>query len=219
MTDDAPSAPEQENTDPKSDPKRTVRNKDEEMFLTSGVHIGTQQKSKDMVPYIFKVRNDGLYVLDVKKSVDRVRTAASMLARYDPDDILMVSTRQYGQRPVELAAKMMGARCFAGRFVPGTLTNPRLPLYIEPKIIVLTDPLTDVQAMKEAVSVGITVVSLCDANNETRFVDLVVPANNKGRRSLATVYWHLTKDYMVASGKIEKEEEFQLSVEDFEARI
>lgn len=198
---------------------KSSRSKEEELFLTSGVHIGTQQKSRNMIDYIFKVRNDGLYVLDVKQSVERIKIAGKFLSRYDPEDILIVSARQYGQKPVEVMAKAIGAHYFAGRFVPGTLTNPSLSLYIEPKVILLTDPIPDAQAMKEAISVGMTIVSLCDANNETRFIDYVIPANNKGRRALATVYWELTKDYMLAKGEIKTDEDFPLRIEDFEAKI
>ena len=97
--------------------------------------------------------------------------------------------RQYGQKPVRVFAKTVGAVSFAERFVPGCLTNPNLAEYFEPKVLFVTDPATDQQALSEAVSIGIPVVGLCDVNNETRDVDLVIPANNKGRVALATVYW------------------------------
>src|SRR3989339_275448 len=127
----------------------------EEVYLTSGVHIGTQQKSADMKEFIFKVRTDGLYVLDVKKTDDRIRVAASFLARYDPSKILVVSARQYGQKPAKGFAKTMGSSVVAGRFVPGSLTNPILPNFIEPEVILVTDPAADEQALREALSVGI----------------------------------------------------------------
>ena len=92
----------------------------EEQYLSSGVHIGTQQKSSDMKRFLFKVRSDGLYMLDFKLTDQRIRTAAKFMARYDPKDILVVSARQYGQRPVRSFAKKIGAKYFAGRFVPGT---------------------------------------------------------------------------------------------------
>ena len=63
----------------------------EDIYLTSGVHIGTQQKSADMKDFIYKVRQDGLYVLDVKKTDERIRAAASFLSRYDPTRIRLGS--------------------------------------------------------------------------------------------------------------------------------
>lgn len=191
----------------------------EEVYLTSGVHIGTQQKSADMKEFIFKVRTDGLYVLDVKKTDDRIRVAASFLARYDLTKILVVSARQYGQKPAKVFAKTLGASVVAGRFVPGSLTNPILPHFIEPEIILVTDPAADEQALREAFSIGIPIVGICDANNETRRVDLVVPSNNKGRRALATVYWLLTREIQKAKGLVKSDDDFKMTVEDFEASL
>jgi small subunit ribosomal protein S2 len=191
----------------------------EDLYLTSGVHIGTQQKSADMKDFIYKVRQDGLYVLDVKKTDDRIRATANFLARYDPKRILVVSARQYGQRPAREFSKAIGAPAFAGRFVPGTLTNPVNAGFIEPEILVVTDPAADKQALNEALNLGIPIVALCDANNETRNVDVVIPTNNKGRRALAFVYWLLTREVLVARGDLKDPADFKLEIEDFEARL
>jgi small subunit ribosomal protein S2 len=191
----------------------------EDVYLTSGVHIGTQQKSADMKEFIFKVRSDGLYVLDVKKTDERIRVASKLLARYDPSKILVVSARQYGQKPAKVFAKTLGTMVIAGRFIPGSLTNPILPKFIEPEVLFVTDPAADEQALREALNVGIPIVGICDANNETRYVDLVVPSNNKGRRALATVYWLLTREIQKAKGIISSDEDFKMTVEEFEASL
>jgi len=191
----------------------------EDTYLTSGVHIGTQQKSKDMKRFIFKVRSDGLYVLDIKKTDERIRVASSFLAKYDPKDILVVSARQYGQKPVKTFADIIGAKSFPGRFIPGTLTNPALPQYIEPEVLMVTDPAADSQPLKEAVDSGIPIVGICDANNETSYVDLVIPGNNKGRRSLALIYYLLTREFLKAKGIIKENREFTLEVKDFAASL
>jgi small subunit ribosomal protein S2 len=191
----------------------------EDVYLTSGVHIGTQQKSADMKDFIFKVRSDGLYVLDVKKTDDRIRVAAKFLARYPPERVLAVSARQYGQKPAKMFAKTIGAMVVAGRFVPGSLTNPILPAFVEPEVVIVTDPAADDQALSEALSVGVPIVAICDANNETRNVDLVVPSNNKGRRALATVYWLLTREVLKARGVVQSDEDFKMPIEDFEATL
>jgi len=130
-----------------------------------------------------------------------------------------VAARQYGQKPSRLFAKQIGAKVLAGRFVPGTLTNPNLPEFIEPEVLVVTDPAADQQALREALNIGIPVVALCDANNETRDVDLVIPTNNKGRRALATIYWLLTREVLKARGALKSDEEFTLTIDDYEASL
>ena len=191
----------------------------EDTYLTSGVHIGTQQKSASMRRFVYKVRFDGLHVLDIRETDRRIRLAAKFLARYPADKILVVSQRQYGQKPVKVFAKTVGAVSFAERFVPGCLTNPNLAEYFEPKVLVVTDPATDQQALSEAVSIGIPVVGLCDVNNETRNVDLVIPANNKGRVALATVYWLMAREILKARGGASAEAPYTLTIEDFQAAL
>ena len=191
----------------------------EDVYLTSGVHIGTQQKSADMMPFIYKVRSDGLYVLDIKKTDTRIRMAAKFITRFPPEKILVVAARQYGQKPARLFGKAIGAQVLAGRFVPGTLTNPQLEEYMEPEVLVVTDPAADQQALLEALNVGIPVVGLCDANNETRNVDVVVPTNNKGRRALATIYWLLTREVLKERGAVKSDEEFAQTIDDYEASM
>ncbi len=191
----------------------------EEEYLTSGVHIGTQHKTADMKPFIFRVRNDGLFVLDVAKTDIAIRDAAEKLAKFDPKRILFVSQRQYGHTPVKECATAIGATAIAGRFMPGTLTNPITPNFMEPDVLVLTDPLGDAQAMREALNIQIPIFGLCDSNNETKGLDLVIPANNKGRRSLALVYWLLTREILVARGDLKDRADFQMEVDDFEASL
>jgi len=190
----------------------------EDTYLTSGVHIGTQQKSASMRRFVYKVRFDGLHVLDVRETDRRIRFAAKFLSRVPPERILAVSQRQYGQKPVRIFSKTVGAVSFAERFVPGCLTNPNLPEYFEPKILLVTDPATDQQALSEAVSIGIPVVGLCDVNNETRNVDLVIPANNKGRVALATVYWLLAREVLRARAG-GAEVDYKLTIDDFQAAL
>ena len=183
-------------------------------YLGAGVHIGTQQKTKDMDRFIHRVRTDGLYVLDVSMTDTRIRTAADFLANYDPEQILVASSRQYGRFPAEKFAEAVGARARTGRFIPGTLTNPKYDGYIEPDVVVVTDPIGDSQAVKEAITVGIPVIAMCDSNNTTSNVDLVVPTNNKGRKALSVVYWLLANETLDRRGA-----EPAYALEDFESEI
>ncbi len=171
-----------------------------EDYLGAGVHIGTQQSTTDMERYIHRVRTDGLYVLDISATDDRIRMAAEFLSTYDPEQILVTSSRQYGRYPAEQFARAAGARARTGRFIPGTLTNPEYDAYIEPDVLVVTDPIGDSQAVKEASTVGIPVIAMCDSNNTTRDVDFVIPTNNKGRKALSVVYWLLANETLDARG-------------------
>lgn len=181
-------------------------------YLAAGIHIGTQQKNADMKPYIYRVRDDGLYVLDVKKTDSKIREAAKFLSKFPPERILVVSRRQYGQMPIEDFAKLTGATAIAGRFIPGTLTNPNLKSFIEPEVLVVTDPRGDGQGLKEANKIGIPVVALCDTDNSIASVDLVIPTNNKGKKALVIVYWLLTRETLRERGQLP--EDF-VSLEEF----
>ncbi len=188
-------------------------------YLAAGLHIGTQQKTKDMERYIYRVRADGLYVLDVRKTNDRIISAAKFLAKFDPDDILVVSTRQYGQAPVKRFGEITGAKTIPGRFIPGTLTNPAYNKFIEPKVVVVTDPRSDSQAIIEAKQMGLPVVALCDTENLLGNVDIVVPVNNKGRKAIALVYWLLARQILREKGTIAEDQDLDVEPTDFELKI
>jgi len=185
-----------------------------EDYLSAGVHIGTQQKTADMERFIHRVRDDGLYVLDVSTTDQRIRTAADFLSNYNPEQILVTSSRQYGRFPAEKFADAIGARARTGRFIPGTLTNPDYAGYIEPDVVVVTDPIGDAQAVKEAITVGIPVIAMCDSNNQLSNVDLVIPTNNKGRRALSVVYWLLANETLDRRGT-----DTVFALEDFEDEL
>ena len=171
-----------------------------ETYEENAVNIGTQQKSADMARFIDTVRDDGLYLLDVNMTDSRIRTTAEFLNKFEAPRIMVVSARPYGQRPARKFAEAVGAHSAVGRFIPGSLTNPALRSYVEPDILFVTDPAADQQALKEAVNAGLPVVGIVDANNNRRNVDIAVPANNKGRRSLALVYWLLAREVLKVRG-------------------
>jgi small subunit ribosomal protein S2 len=191
----------------------------DEIYMTSGVHIGTRQKTADMKEHIYKVRNDGLYIIDINKTDKKINIAAKFISKFNPENILVVSVRQYGQKPIRKLAEYTGIKVLDGRFRPGTLTNPSAKGFIEPELLIVTDPLADSQALNEAMNIGIPVVGLCDTNNELKYIDIVIPTNNKGRRALALVYWLLSRAILKENGKIKSYENFKPTVEDFEAEI
>jgi len=185
-----------------------------EEYLAAGVHIGTQQKDNDMKDFIYRVRADGLYIIDIRKTDERIKQVAKFLARYEPAKIFVVTSRQYGQYPAQKFADTIGALSHVGRFIPGTLTNPKLPKYVEPSVVIVTDPIGDAQVITEAVQSGLPVIALCDINNRTNNVDLVIPTNNKGRKALSMVYFLLTKEFLRQKGIVSA-----MTVEDFESEF
>ena len=185
-----------------------------EEYLAAGVHIGTQQKSKDMMKFIYRVRGDGLYILDIRETDERIKTSAKFLSQFDPTGILVVTSRQYGQYPAKKFAETIGGMAVTGRFIPGMLTNQNLANYIEPQVLVVTDPIGDAQAVKEAVQSGIPILALCDTNNMTSLVDLVIPTNNKGRKALSMIYYLLTREMLRLRGITTS-----LTAEDFETEL
>ena len=190
-------------------------------YLRNGVHIGTSSGMASMKPYIYRVRSDGLYVLDIRKTNERIITAAKFIARIDPPtDIVVASVRTYGMYPALRFAQHVGCVALTGRFIPGSFTNPNLSgqhKYYEPKLLVISDPHTDKQALQEANEVGITVVALCDTDNTVSGVDLVIPCNNKGRNSLATVFWLLTREVLRERGELTPERDQELILDNFRA--
>jgi small subunit ribosomal protein S2 len=191
-------------------------------FLAAGCHIGTQVKTQDMDFFVYRQRPIGLYVLDVRKTDERIRTAGKFIARFDSSKIVVVSGRVYGKRPVETFAYYIGANAFTERFVPGTLTNPNIAgprVYVEPELVILTDPRTDQQALSEAARIGVPVIALCDTDNQTTNVDLVIPSNNRGRKALALVYFLLTRQVLRERGTLTEEEETAFTAEDFEPQV
>ncbi len=188
-------------------------------YLSAGVHVGTRIRTKDMSKFIYKVRSDGLCMIDIKKTDERIRIAGKFLARFEPSKILAVSARIYGFKPVRKFAEYVGAVQVTGRILPGTLTNPQAPLHLEPDVVLLSDPRVDRQIHEEAVGMGIPVVALVDADNTLSYIDLAIPANNKGRRSLALIYWLLTREILRNRGDIGPDEDLPEGYDEFATKI
>lgn len=191
----------------------------QDSLLSAGIHIGTRMKTKDMEPFIYRVRPDGLFVLDVKKTDERIRIAAKFLARFDPSKIAVTAARLYAREPVTKFCGITGAVPIIGRFIPGMLSNPLYSSRIEPDVTVVSDPRADSQAVKESSSVGIPVVALCSTDNNFSNLDLVIPTNNKGRRALATVYWLLARQVLRERGEIPPDGDIPISIEEFEVKL
>ncbi len=188
-------------------------------YLSAGIHIGTRIKTHDMIPFIYRVRPDGLFVLDIQKIDERIRMAAKFIAKFESSKVVVVSSRLYGKTPVQKFCDVTHSIPIIRRFLPGLFSNPIHSYHLDAGIVIVTDPKADHQAVKEAALVGIPVIALCDTEDEFTNVDLVVPINNKGRRSLATVYWLLARQVLRERGEIPTDGKLSVPIEDFEIKL
>jgi small subunit ribosomal protein S2 len=193
----------------------------ENMILSTGIRVGTPVKTKFMAPFILKANPEGLYILDISKTLARIDVAAKFIGRSSIDKVAVTSAREYGKTPVEKFCELTGATPILGRFMPGTFTNPSLPNYMEPEIVVVTDPQADQQAVLESTRAGVPVIAIANSDNVTSKVDLVIPANNRGRKALATTYWLLTREVLKKQGKIKSDNDMLeiASIDDFETKL
>ncbi len=213
-----------ENSDvEKDDEEINVENSDsenlEKMILSTGIRVGTPVKTKSMSRYIVRANPEGLYILDISKTLYRIDVAAKFIGRTNISKVAITSAREYGKKPVEKFCEATGATPILGRFMPGTFTNPSLPKYMEPEIVIVTDPQADQQAVIEATRAGVPVLAISNSDNVISKVDLVIPANNRGRKALATVYWLLAREVMNKQGKIKSDKEMKVTIDDFETKL
>ncbi len=188
---------------------------DSNEYLKSGIHIGTKFKTKYMANFIYKTRPDGLSVLNLKKIDERIALAASFLSQYEAKDILIVSRRENGWKALRQVQKLTGMNVISGRYPPGILTNTNLETFMEPKVIVVCDPWPDRNAVADAAKVAIPIIALCDTNNQSNDLDLVVPCNNKGKKSVGLVFFLVVREYMRKKGLLRTDEELPVKLDDF----
>lgn len=187
----------------------------QDVYLKAGIHIGTKFRTRYMEKFIYKTRPDGLSVLNLQQINERIKLAAKMLSQFEPKDILIVSRRENGWKSVKMFGKVTGAEIFAGRYPPGILTNPQLDNYMETKIVMVIDSWPDRNAIKDAMIIGIPVIALCDTNNQSNDIDLVVPCNNKGKKSLGLFFYILAREFLREKGLLPAGKEPDFTIDDF----
>ena len=204
-------------TQPTTQPieKQETQLLDANEYLKSGIHIGTKFKTKYMANFIYKTRPDGLSVLNLKKIDERIAIAINMLCQYEAKDILIVSRRENGWKGLKLLHKLTGIEVISGRYPPGILTNSNLETFTEPKVIMVSDPWPDKNIVEDAARIGIPVIALCDTNNQSNNLDLVIPCNNKGKKSVGLVFFLIAREYMVRKNIIRNVDEFKHTIEEF----
>lgn len=188
-------------------------------IMSTGIRVGTNVKTKFMKQFINQASPEGLYMLDIKMTIERIKVAAKFVNHFDIKKVMVCSGHEYASAPVEKFCELTGARIMLGRFMPGTLTNPSLPFYTEPQLVFVSDPEVDSQAMVEATNAGIPVVGLANTDNITSNLDLIIPANNRGRKALATAYWLLAREILIQRGDMKEDQDMKYEIDDFETKI
>jgi small subunit ribosomal protein S2 len=188
-------------------------------YLEAGIHIATKTKSPGMKKFIYKIREDGLYLLDLKTIDSRIKVASKMIASYGKKDVVVTASRIYAIVAAKKFADVIGAKFIEGRVTPGVFTNPNREDFMEPKLIVISDSRNEKQGVNEASKVNMPIIALSDTDNSTKFIDLIIPSNNRGRKSLAFLYFLLAREVLKERGEIKEYTEFTHKIDEFEAKI
>ena len=182
-----------------------------EQLLSTGVHIGMKNRTGFMMDYVYKIRPDGLTVMNLQTIIDKVQTAGKFLAKFDAEKVLVVAGREQARKPVKKFAELTGFQAIVGRFYPGTLTNHIRKV----DLVLVADIIADHQAVTEAFQMRVPVAALCNVNDIPANIDVLVPCNNKGRKSIAAIFWALATFILRARGELAKNKELSVSLEDF----
>jgi len=191
----------------------------EKALLATGIRIGTPVRTKTMESFTTRPRPDGLHMIDYSKTLQRIDVAGKFIAFNGPQNTVVYTSKDYGANAVEKFCELTGAIPQVGRFMPGTFTNPLYPGHIDAELVLVADPLSDAQAVVEAGKLGIPVIAVCDTDNVTDDIDLVIPGNNRGRKAIAAIFWLLARAVLTHAGLLSADQPMKYAIEDFETKL
>ncbi len=199
--------------------KIVVAQLSEKALLATGIRIGTPVRTKTMESFTTRPRPDGLHMIDYSKTLQRIDIAGKFIAFTGPQNTVVYTSKDYGANAVEKFCELTGAIPQVGRFMPGTFTNPLYPGHIDAELVLVADPLSDAQAVVEAGKLGIPVIAVCDTDNVTDDIDLVIPGNNRGRKAIAAIFWLLARAVLTHAGSLSPDQPMKYAIEDFETKL
>jgi small subunit ribosomal protein SAe len=193
---------------------------DIQLLLATSSHIGTRNVSPSMHRYVWRRRADGVNIINLSKTWEKLILAARVIVAIDnPVDVCLISSQQdgkpLGQRAVMKFANYTGATALSGRFTPGTFTNQIQEKFMEPRLLIVTDPRSDHQPVTEASYVNIPTIAFCNTDASTRLVDIAIPINNKSVESVGLMYWLLAREVLRLRGAITRTQPWDVMVDLF----
>lgn len=191
----------------------------EKALLATGIRIGTPVRTKTMEQFTTRPRPDGLHIIDYSKTLQRIDIAGKFIAFVGAPNTVVYTSKDYGKVPVEKFCELTGAIPVTGRFMPGTFTNPQYPGHIDAELVLVADPASDTQAVVEAGSMGIPVIAICDTDNVTDDIDLVIPGNNRGRKALAAIFWLVARSVLTHAALLSMDQQMKYNIDDFETKM
>jgi small subunit ribosomal protein S2 len=199
--------------------KMIVHDLSEKALLATGIRIGTPVRTKTMEQFTARPRPDGLHMIDYAKTLQRIDVAGKFIAATGPKNTVVYTSREHGAVAVDKFCELTGAMARIGRFMPGTFTNPLYPGHLDAELVVVADPMSDMQAIVEAGKLGVPVIAVCDTDNVTDDIDLVIPGNNRGRKAIAAIFWLLARATLTHANLLAPDQPMKYSIEDFETKI